>query len=412
MSRKQKKTIFVAMSGGVDSSVAAALLKQRGFNVVGAFMRCVNLDGCAEQDAEDARRVAEHLGIPFYVFDFENEYRREVVDYMIEGYRKGVTPNPDVMCNKEIKFGLFLTKARALGADAIATGHYARLGVSVERLAVSEKKTKTLPPKADPPLVETPKRYTLFVAKDKNKDQSYFLWTLTPEVLSRCLFPIGDYTKPEVRRMARRFGLPTAEKKDSQGICFLGKVSLCEFLKTRIPERLGAVVTTDGKKIGEHRGAWFYTIGQRHIGVANRGIARTERGTTRTKDADPLYVAAKDVKTNTLVVAEGNDNPALYRTKVTLADVSFIRSLPSLIRGNKGIMENKIHVLARVRYRQPLAPATLVIKRHEIRSKGSRYSLIFDRPQKFVASGQSAVLYSARGEVLGGGVIAQRGQFE
>lgn len=359
---KKQKTIFVAMSGGVDSSVAAALLKKQGFDAVGVFMRCVNLDGCADKDAEDARRVAEHLGIPFYVFDFENEYRREVVDYMIEGYRKGVTPNPDVMCNKEIKFGLFLENALALGADGIATGHYVRLAKS-----------------AGKPILKA--------ARDRKKDQSYFLWTLTPEVLKHCCFPVGDYTKPEVRRMAKRFGLPTAEKKDSQGICFLGKVPLRDFLRAHIPERTGTILATDGTKVGEHRGAWFYTVGQRHIGAVNR---RTGAG-----ESKPLYVVEKNVKSNTLIVAKGDDDPALRRKEIKLTGVNLIGSRHSDILKNVGMLS----VMARVRYRQPLAEATLSRTRRG-------YALAFRTPQKFIAAGQSAVFYSARGEVLGGGVIA------
>ena len=364
MPRKQK-TIFVAMSGGVDSSVAAALLKKQGLNVVGVFMRCVNLDGCAVKDAEDARRVAEHLDIPFYVFDLEDEYRRRVVDYMIGGYRKGTTPNPDVMCNKEIKFGLFLKKACALGADGIATGHYARVRTVQGRPA-------------------------LFAAKDANKDQSYFLWTLTPEVLKLCRFPIGEYLKPDVRKLARRFGLPTAEKKDSQGICFLGRVSLRDFLKAHIPERTGAILAADGTKVGEHRGAWFYTVGQRHIGAANRGTGAGE--------AKPLYVAEKNVESNTLIVAEGDDNAALHRKGVRLADVNLIRPLSSLIRANRRIRNDGIQTFARVRYRQPLAEATLARTRRGC-------TLVFKKPQRFVAAGQSAVFYAKDGEVLGGGVI-------
>src|SRR5580704_3854182 len=215
---KITKTVFVGMSGGVDSSVTTLLLKKQGYNVVGVFMRCYNLDGCAERDAEDARRVAEHIGIPFYVWDFEEEYKQRVVEYMIEGYRAGITPNPDVMCNKEIKFGLFLEKALAAGADFVATGHYVKI-------------KKTL------------KGAGLFAARDTNKDQSYFLWTLTQKQLAHCLFPIGDYIKPEVRAIARRAGLPTAAKKDSQGICFLGNINLADFLKQSIPERRGALVT-------------------------------------------------------------------------------------------------------------------------------------------------------------------------
>lgn len=346
------------MSGGVDSSVAAALLKARGFDVVGAFMRCMNIDGCAERDAEDARRVAEHLGIPFYVFDFEEDYRRHVVSYMIDGYRRGITPNPDVMCNKTIKFGLFLEKALALGADGIATGHYVRLTKSAGR-----------------PILK--------ISRDANKDQSYFLWALTPKTLERCLFPIGNYTKPEVRRMARRWKLPTAEKKDSQGICFLGDISLREFLGAHIPEREGAIVTTDGKAVGVHRGAWFYTVGQRHIGTALRMDQRAA--------AEPWYVAKKDVRTNTLVVARGREHPALMRNRLLLKD-------PNLVSVPLRLGERRA-VLARVRYRQPLGRALLSRTRHG-------HELVFRAPQKFVAPGQSAVLYSSSGLMLGGGVIA------
>ncbi len=338
------------MSGGVDSSVAAYLLKKQGYSVVGVFIRGYNIDGCGEMEAEDARRVAEALGIPFYVFDLEDEYKKLVVKYMVEGYRKGITPNPDVMCNKEIKFGLFLDKAVELGADYIATGHYVRL-----------------------------KSGKLFEAKDKNKDQSYFLWTLTQEQLKYCLFPIGDYLKRDVREIARRAGLPTAEKKDSQGICFLGKITLSDFLKQYLPEKRGLVYTTDGKKIGEHPGAWFYTIGQRQgLGIGGSKL--------------PYYVAEKDVKGNVIKVAEGEDNPSLYRDEIELENVNFISSPSS----NSRELANR--VLARVRYRQPLSSAS-------ISKIGETYKIKFDKPQKFVAPGQSAVIYSRTGEVLGGGVI-------
>lgn len=358
MSRKEIKKVFVAMSGGVDSSVAALLLRDAGYDVTGVFMRCwsgspsssLGIDSSSklgascswERDAADARRVAAHLGIPFYVFDFEEEYKKRVVEYMVEGYRKGITPNPDVMCNREIKFGLFLEKALALGADFIATGHYVRRQAA-----------------------------TLYIARDGNKDQSYFLWTLTQGQLKRCLFPIGDYLKSEVREIARRAGLPTAEKKDSQGICFLGKVTLADFLKNYIAGEKGEVLTTDGVKVGSHEGAEFYTIGQRHVGVG---------GLTK-----PHYVAEKDVKANTVIVAEGADNPALYRKAIGLTSLNFIS--PDFREGK---------VLARVRYRQPLSSAKLT---------GNK--LVFDSPQKFVAPGQSAVFYSVEGGLLGGGVIME-----
>lgn len=360
-----KKKVFVGMSGGVDSSVAAMLLRDEGHDVVGVFMRCYNLDGCAERDAEDARRVAEHLGIPFYVWDFEEEYKRRVVDYMIEGYRAGITPNPDVMCNREIKFGLFLEKALAAGADYVATGHYVRL---VRDSA-----------------------FSLFAAKDTSKDQSYFLWTLAQSQLAHCLFPIGDYLKSEVRAMARRAGLPTAEKKDSQGICFLGKISIADFLKQYIPERRGALLTTEGKPIGEHSGAEFYTIGERHID-ADFKFPKTGGAAAR----KPFYVAAKDKAANTVTVAGGDENPALYRKDLELASVNIID--PARTDSSGEITGTP--VFARVRYRQALSRATL------LKPVGSEnYRLEFGKPQKFVAPGQSAVWYSKEGEMLGGGVI-------
>ena len=366
------KKVFVGMSGGVDSSVAAMALKDQGYDVVGVFMRCYNLDGCAERDAEDARRVAEHLGIPFYVWDFEEEYKKRVVEYMVEGYRAGITPNPDVMCNKEIKFGLFLEKALAAGADLVATGHYVRI-------------------EEENALDGTP-RFALFAAKDAAKDQSYFLWTLTQNELSRCLFPIGRYVEREVRAMARAAGLPTAEKKDSQGICFLGDITIADFLKQYIPERRGALVTTAGERIGEHSGVEFYTIGQRHID-ANFSFPKT-RGV---KERKPLYVASKDRETNTLVLAEGSLHDALYRKEIDLVNLNLISG--EYNGGGHGTV-----VFARVRYRQPLARAVLTLPNGTKDSTPAR--LTFEKPQKFVAPGQSAVWYSENGEMLGGGVIA------
>ncbi len=346
MSNKNQK-VFVALSGGVDSSVAAALLKKDGFRVVGCHIKCFNLDGCGEKDIEDARRVAEKLAIPFYVFDLEKEYKDKVVRYMVDGYKNGLTPNPDVMCNSQIKFGLFLKRALELGADYIATGHYVRLCQLASAGPV----------------------FSLKVAKDKNKDQSYFLWTLTQDQLKRCLFPIGDYTKKEVRQMAKKFGLPTAEKKDSQGICFLGKITLANFLGKYIPQKKGLILNVAGEKMGNHQGAHLYTIGQRH-GLKLRGGTK------------PYYVADKDVKNNIITIAENNDNSNLYKSEVKLKDINLIS--PKMVTS----------VCARLRYRQPLFKATL---------SGSR--LVFNEPQKFIAPGQSAVFYNTKGELLGGGVM-------
>ena len=378
-----KKKVFVGMSGGVDSSVAAMLLRDEGHDVVGVFMRCYNLDGCAERDAEDARRVAEQLGIPFYVWDFEEEYKRRVVDYMIEGYRAGITPNPDVMCNREIKFGLFLKKALASGADYVATGHYVRI--------VAREGAGGVAGAAGAPT------FSLFAGKDPSKDQSYFLWTLTQAELAHCLFPIGDFLKSEVRAMARRGGLPTAEKKDSQGVCFLGDISVADFLKQYIPERRGALMTTAGENIGEHSGAEFYTIGERHID-ADFKFPKTGHGTGAGHPAarKPFYVASKDAATNTVTVAEGSEHPALYKKELVITGVNFIN--PPAV-GGLADGAAPVEVFARVRYRQPLAAATLSML------LDGNYALAFREPQKFVAPGQSAVFYSKDGEMLGGGII-------
>jgi len=411
--------VFVALSGGVDSSVAALLLKKQGYDVTGVFMRCYNVDGCAERDAEDARRVAQKLGIPFYVWDFEDEYKKRVVDYMVDGYRRGITPNPDVMCNKEIKFGLFFDKAMEVGADYVATGHYVRREPQFS--IINDQFSNNVEPAENFEIENSLKNENckLKIAKDANKDQSYFLWTLTPDKLRRCLFPIGDYLKSEVRQMAREAGLPTAEKKDSQGICFLGQVKLEDFLKQYIPEKSGDVLLTTSasthstgsgrasseyKKIGEHRGAQFYTLGQRE-GVGN---VKHQKGM---HSHAPLYVAEKDVLANIVVVAKGSDNPALYRKNIQLTGVNFFDPSHSNVLENIRMRIFGLKVLARVRYRQPLAQARLV-KNAKLKDEG--YELVFDKPVKFVAPGQSAVIYSAESkgmpagkQVLGGGVIKE-----
>jgi len=385
------------MSGGVDSSVAAYLLKEQGYDVVGIFINGYNVDGCAERDAEDARLAAEHIGIPFYSLDLREEYFQYVVRYMIEGYKKGQTPNPDVMCNKEIKFGLFLKKARALGADYIATGHYIRLR---EKHQITNTKSQTNKQTYSEELPIA--NYRLCIARDLNKDQSYFLWTLTQEQLKRSLFPLGDYTKPEVREIARKAGLPNAEKKDSQGICFLGQVKLPEFLKEYIEPKKGDILDIEGNKVGEHEGVQFYTIGQRHINIIQNSKIKSQKGKA---DKEPYYVVEKDVKSNVLVVAEGENNPTLFKKEVELTDVHFI--VPTNVP-NSPIRANwRIDVLVRVRYRQPLVGASLY-KLKTIR-KPADYKLHFKEPIKFIASGQSAVFYlradDGEVEMLGGGII-------
>ncbi len=436
MAKSGVKRVFVGLSGGVDSSVAAYLLQKQGYDVTGVFIRSFNVDGCAERDAEDARRAAAHLGIPFYVFDFEKEYKKEVVEYMVDGYRNGLTPNPDVMCNKEIKFGLFLKKALEMGADYIATGHYVRLALR----HISRGTGRLFAPAANSNLDSRRVRSAggqaehasetfrlkhagelaslyLTEARDGNKDQSYFLWTLTQGQLKHCLFPIGGLVKPEVREIARKASLPTAEKKDSQGICFLGEVALDEFLKDYIKPKKGPIIDTNGNKIGEHDGIFFYTIGQRHgIGMGGGG--------------EPYYIADKILKTNTLVVAQGSNNSALFKKEAEITNVNFINS-NILTKAASNVFAkaktwasprrqpeqgywmspDKLQVMARVRYRQPLFRATLIIDPHKSAESAS-IRVVFAKPIKFVAPGQSAVFYEAgfltglRGRrMLGGGII-------
>jgi len=391
--------VFVGLSGGVDSSVAALILKERGYDVTGVYVKCFNVDGCAVQDAQDARLVAEKLGIPFYVLDLEEAYKEHVVDYLVRAYAAGITPNPDVMCNREIKFGLFLKKARALGADFVATGHYVRL--RRDRSGAC----------------------SLREARDKHKDQSYFLWTLTQEELAHTLFPVGKLTKPQVRKIAAAAGLPTARKKDSQGICFLGKVKIKDFLKGYLPVKPGPVVTPAGAVIGTHDGAHFYTVGQRH----GLNVSTGKR----------MFIAGKNLATNTLVAVPAGDD-SLYGTEMQLTDASFVTRRPSLLSGSfrrrlklglrakrgvqtprtqvgarrrsartTGAQESNdgrsVKVKARIRYQQPLEKAVLY-------GENGTYRLVFDKPQQFVTPGQSAVCYRRNGfggrEMLCGGVIA------
>lgn len=352
--------VFVGMSGGVDSSVAALLLKEWGHDVVGVFIK--SWDGLPtpdgvkfreqcrwKEDRRDAMRVAAQLGIPFATYDLTQAYREEVIEYFFREYESGRTPNPDVMCNREIKFKRFLHQALADGAEAIATGHYARV----------EKKGEA---------------YHLLMGSDTNKDQSYFLWTLGQSELSKSLFPIGHLTKPEVRALAEKAGLPTAKKPDSQGICFVGEVALRDFLGARLPQTPGPVRTVVGKTVGEHIGLPYYTIGQRQgIGIAS-GL--------------PYYVAGKEIATNTLLVAEGQHDSVLYKQTVEIAELSWINQPPIVNQPLSG----------RLRYRQ--APQKVVFTNLETNLACADFS----EPQRAATPGQSLVIYDGE-ELIGGGVI-------
>ena len=345
------------MSGGVDSSVAAYLLLQQGFDVTGVFMKNWSdplADKCPwEDDLKDFISVCHKLKIKSKIEIFEEQYRKKIVKYLIDGYKKGLTPNPDMLCNKEIKFKLFLDKARKLGADYIATGHYV--------ISKSEKvKDKTI--------------YYLFMAKDSNKDQSYFLSLLNQSQLKYSLFPIGNLLKPDVRIIAKKAGIPVYNKKDSQGICFIGKVKFSDFIRTFIPSKYGNIVTTSGEIIGRHDGLPFYTIGQRH-GLKVGG------GT-------PYYVVKKQKKENNLVVSKGAKDKSLYSLSANISNFSWISGVPPSF---------PINCFAKIRYRQKSQKCVVV-------KKGDRLLIKFNKMQRAITPGQFAVLYDKK-MLLGGGVI-------
>lgn len=388
------KRVVVGLSGGVDSSVAAYLLKEQGYEVIGMFMKnwhddSVTLsDECPWlDDSNDAMIVAQHLGIPFQAIDLSREYKERIIDYMFKEYQRGRTPNPDVLCNREIKFDTFLNAAQKIGADFVATGHYTRKGTI-------DKDGKTI--------------YQLLSGKDPNKDQSYFLCQLNQAQLSKSLFPIGGLLKPEVREIARKLNLVTADKKDSQGLCFVGKVHLPDFLQQRLETKTGKVVeiptdsslfknnfeSTDlksisanyelspehGEVIGEHKGAHYYTIGQR-------------KGLNLGGNEKPLFIIGTDTKENIIYTGMGEDHPGLYRKGLFIPnkDEHWIREDLKLEIG-----ESRKY-MSRIRYRQHLSPCVL-----QQRTEG--LYIIFDSAQKSITPGQFAAWYDGE-ELIGSGVI-------
>jgi tRNA-uridine 2-sulfurtransferase len=368
----KKKRVFVGLSGGVDSAVSATLLKEQGYDVTGVFIKAWQPEWdwtswgrpvCSWRDERrDAMRVAIHLDIPFLFFDFEKEYKQSVVDKMIAEYKAGRTPNPDVLCNREIKFGSFLKKAREMGADFIATGHYARIAPRFDL--------------GNPIKVEPLDFPILLEGKDKEKDQSYFLWTLTNDDLKHSLFPVGELKKSEVRKLAEKYKLPVAEKKDSQGICFLGDVSMVEFLSHYVTAKPGKVVNTEGEIIGKHDGLVYYTVGER------RGFEVTEKS----PDSGPFYIVAKDSETNSLVVSDEEGEILEFSPrKVVLKNVNWITE-----------PENQ-ELSGRIRYRGEKLPLILL-------THGKKLIVEFKEPVRGLSLGQSLVFYDGE-KCFGGGIM-------
>jgi tRNA-specific 2-thiouridylase len=394
------KRVVVGLSGGVDSSVAAYLLQQQGYEVIGLFMKNWHDDSVTIsnecpwlEDSNDALLVAEKLGIPFQTVDLSEQYQEKIVDYMFSEYEKGRTPNPDVLCNREIKFDVFMKIALSLGAEYVATGHYCKKS----EIEVNGKPV-----------------YQLLAGADNNKDQSYFLCQLSQEQLAKSLFPIGELTKPEVREIAAQMELVTAEKKDSQGLCFIGKVRLPEFLQQKLEQKEGAIIQIDkdhliysaesqkelslkeslvlaskktayipemGKLVGKHQGAHYFTIGQR------KGL--NVGGTT-----EPLFIIGTNVETNTIYTGLGSQHPGLFKKGLFIekSEVHWIRADMALADGEQ------MEVMARVRYRQPLQNATL----HQF--EDGMY-VLFQELQSAITEGQFAAWY-IKDELVGSGVIS------
>ncbi|GAA4707061.1 tRNA 2-thiouridine(34) synthase MnmA [Brevibacillus fulvus] len=362
MKRPEETRVVVGMSGGVDSSVTAYLLKQQGYDVIGIFMK--NWDDTdefghctAEDDFQDVRRVCDQIGIPYYTVNFEKEYMEKVFQYFLDEYKRGRTPNPDVMCNREIKFGELLNKVMDLGADFIATGHYARVE-------------------------QRDGEFKLLRGIDANKDQTYFLNLLNQDQLSKTMFPIGHLPKQKVREIAEQAGLATAKKKDSTGICFIGERNFREFLQHYLPAQPGDIQTVEGETIGRHDGLMYYTLGQRQgLGIGG-GV-----GTS----GEPWFVVDKDLKRNVLVVGQGAKHPRLYSTSLIATEVSWVSGKQP---------EGELVCTAKFRYRQPDQGVRVR------QAEGGTWEVLFDEPQKAVTPGQAVVFYD--GEVcLGGGTIDQ-----
>jgi tRNA-specific 2-thiouridylase len=357
MAKKNNLKVIIAMSGGIDSSVAAALLKRAGFDVVGIFMRFWSEGGsgrnrCCSPEAEKrARLVAQFLGIPFYVFNFEKEFKKRIVDYFLKEYKAGRTPNPCVVCNKEIKFGLLLEKALALGADFVATGHYVRRDFGRQG-----------------PI-------KLLMARDKEKDQSYFLWQLSQNQLRRILFPVGNYTKSQVRQLAEKYSLPLVSAPESMEVCFI-KDSIPNFLARNLKQKSGRIVGDRGEVLGRHHGLAFYTIGQR------RGIELT---------GGPFFVLKKDTKKNLLIVTKNEKR--LFEKEMMVKNFNWISGR---------VPRFPLRVQVKIRYRHPAVPAVI-----EKKFRDGRLKVIFDVRQKAITPGQSAVFYNGQ-ELLGGGIILDK----
>ena len=356
---ENKKTVVIGMSGGVDSSVSALLLKQQGYNVIGLFMNnWEEKDDCgvctATEDYEDVRRVCDKIGIPYYSVNFAKEYLDRVFSTFLSEYEKGRTPNPDVLCNREIKFGPFLDYAKMMGADYIATGHYCKLDTDG-------------------------KYFYLKKAKDKSKDQSYFLNQLSQDQLSQVLFPLADIEKTEVRRIALENDLVNAKKKDSTGVCFIGERNFKNFLQHYLPAKKGEIVDVNGKVVGEHDGVLYYTLGQRK-GLKIGGLAGG--------NGERWFVLEKDVKNNRLIVSQGEDDK-LFSSSLIATEFNWIPKTPE---------NNKFTCFAKFRYRQPDQKVDVEIKNNKV-------YVYFAEKQRAVTPGQYVVLYDENENCLGGGVI-------